>query len=244
MKFNENMLNNYAAPLSASKDKRCKNAIVMVSDALKELGLSQDQRGIHKLFEDTYSYAVNMANSSGTRKVKIFAQGSYANNTNVRTESDVDIAVIQEEVFRTKYRTNGTYVQTDADYRFSVAEKKDKSFKDEVLSCLRGKFGSDVERKNKSIKIHGNSYRNDADAVPCMRYRDYTNDFRKDESNYVGGIVIIPDRGDSIINYPEQHIENGRRKNQQTNHFYKKMVRVMKKLRYIMEDCGYEALKM
>lgn len=243
MKFNENMLNNYAAPLSESEDKRCKNVIVMVSDALKELGLSQDQRGIHKLFEDTYSYAVNMTNSSGTRKVKIFVQGSYANNTNVRTESDVDIAVIQEEVFRTKYRTTGAYVQTDADYRFSVAEKKDKSFKDEVLSCLRDKFGSDVERKNKSIKIHGNSYRNDADAVPCMRYRDYTNDFRKDESNYVGGIVIIPDRGDSIINYPEQHIENGRRKNQQTNHFYKKMVRVMKKMRYIMEDCGYESAK-
>lgn len=184
-----------------------------------------------------------MTNSSGTRKVKIFVQGSYANNTNVRTESDVDIAVIQEEVFRTKYRTTGAYVQTDADYRFSVAEKKDKSFKDEILPCLRGKFGSDVERKNKFIKIHGNSYRNDADAVPCMRYRDYTNGFRKDESNYVGGIVIIPDRGDSIINYPEQHIENGRRKNQQTNHFYKKMVRVMKKMRYIMEDCGYEYAK-
>ena len=110
MKFTENMLSNYAAPLSESEDNRCKNAISMVSDALKGLGLYQDQRGIHKLYEDTYSYAVNMANSTGTRKVKIFVQGSYANNTNVRTESDVDIAVIQEEVFRTKYRTTGMYI--------------------------------------------------------------------------------------------------------------------------------------
>lgn len=243
MKFTENMLSNYAAPLSESEDNRCKNAISMVSDALKGLGLYQDQRGIHKLYEDTYSYAVNMANSTGTRKVKIFVQGSYANNTNVRTESDVDIAVIQEEVFRTKYRTTGMYIQTDADYGFRESDKKDKSFKDEVLSCLREKFGRDVERKNKSIKIHGNSYRNDADAVPCMRYRDYTNDYKKDEGNYVGGIVIIADSGESIINYPEQHIENGRKKNQQTNHSYKKMVRIMKKMRYLMEDCGYDSAK-
>ena len=47
------------------------------------------------------------------------------------------ITVIQEEAFRTKYRTTGTDVQMDTDYRFSVAEKEDKTFKEEVLSCLK-----------------------------------------------------------------------------------------------------------
>lgn len=39
-----------------------------------------------------------------------------------------------------------------------------------------------------------------------------------------------------IINYPEQHIANGRKKNSDTNHHYKKMVRIMKKMRYLMEN--------
>ena len=52
----------------------------------------------------------------------------------------------------------------------------------------------------------------------------------------MGGVVIYPDNGGMIINYPEQHIANGRKKNNDTNHHYKKMVRIMKKMRYLMED--------
>ena len=69
-----------------------------------------------------------------------------------------------------------------------------------------------MERKNKSIKIHGNTYRKDADSVPCRRYRDYRGDYQKDTKNYIPGIVITPDHGSRIINYPEQHIANGRKK--------------------------------
>lgn len=241
MRFTESMLNEYSAPLSNTEDQRCKNSILMIRDALKDIGFFQDEKGIHKLYEDTYSYAVNMRNSSESRRIKIFVQGSYANNTNVRTESDVDVAIIQEEAFITKYRTYGDYQQSDEDYKFHVLDAKEMSFKDEVQQCLIKKFGKDVERRNKSIKIYGNSYRNDADAVPCLRYRDYSNDYIRDVNNYIGGIVIIPDRGCNIINYPEQHIENGKRKNQETKHHYKKMVRIMKKMRYLMQDYGYSS---
>ena len=61
-----------------------------------------------------------------------------------------------------------------------------------------------------------------------------------DENNYVRGIVIYPDDGGRIINYPEQHIENGKKKNNETNRYYKKMVRIMKKMRYLMCECGYK----
>lgn len=84
-----------------------------------------------------------------TRQIKIFIQGSYANNTNVRTQSDVDIAIVIEEVFQTIYRTG----INDADYHFSVVPDAPKTFKDEVQECLEYKFGSDVERKNKSIML-------------------------------------------------------------------------------------------
>lgn len=235
MKFSESMLETYSQPLSATEDSMCKNSIRMVADALKALGFSDDGT-ITAMYPDTYAYTIQMRSVSG-RKVKIFVQGSYANNTNVRTQSDVDIAVIQEEVFTTEYRGSYTsYPQSDSDYGFTTVAQSSKSFKDEVQECLEKKFGTDVERKNKSIKIHGNTYRKDADSVPCRRYRDYRSDYSKDPSNYIGGIVITPDHGSRIINYPEQHIANGRTKNISTHQYYKKMVRIMKKMRYLMED--------
>lgn len=148
---------------------------------------------------------------------------------------------MQEDIFTTEYRSSTSlYPQTDSDYGFTVAPVEEKTFKDEVQECLEQKFGSDVERKNKSIKIHGNTYRKDADSVPCRRYRDYRGDYQKDINNYIPGVVITPDHGSRIINYPEQHIANGRKKNNDTNRYYKKMVRIIKKMRYLMCEYGYE----
>lgn len=236
MKFTESMLTSYSQPLSATEDGQCKNAIRMVADALKTLGFTDDNAAITPLYTDTFAYSLQMRRSSDSRKIKLFVQGSYANNTNVRTESDVDVAVIQEETFLPEYRKDSIYPQNGADYGFTSAPAAAKTFKDEVQAALEYKFGTDVERKNKSIKVHGNTYRKDADTVPCRRYRDYRKDYRRDASNFVGGVVIYPDNGGMIINYPEQHIANGRKKNNDTNHHYKKMVRIMKKMRYLMED--------
>ena len=163
MIFTESMLEQYAAPLSATEDQMCKNAIGMVRDALKPLGFTDDGKEIKTLYSDTYAYSVEMKSVSGNRRVKLFVQGSYANNTNVKTQSDVDIAVVQEEVFRTHYRSSQYYPQSDADYGFTTAPAATKTFKDEVQECLERKFGRDVERKNKSIKVHGNTYRKDAE---------------------------------------------------------------------------------
>ena len=235
MKFTEDMLNDYSQPLSETENNHCKNAIRMIADALKSIGFTDDRNEIRSLYPDTYAYSLELRNQNG-RKIKIFIQGSYANNTNVKTKSDVDIAVIQEDIFTTEYRKNTAFPQSDSLYGFVKAKPSDKTFKDEVLECLRNKFGNDVERKNKSIKVHGNTYRKDADTVPCRRYRDYRQNYGNDPLNYIGGVVIKADDGEIIINYPEQHIENGKNKNNNTNHYYKKFVRIMKKMRYLMEE--------
>jgi len=232
MKFNENMLNTYASPLSATEDQQCKNAIRMVIDAIKPLGFIEERQQVEPLYAETYAYTQELRSISGTRKIKLFIQGSYANNTNVRTQSDVDIAVVEEDTFQPQYRSG----VTGANYGFVTASTSVKSFKDEIEESLQLKFGEDVERQDKSIKIHGNSYRKDADSVPCRRFRDYRQDYTFSELQYIGGIVISPDSGDKIINYPEQHIKNGKEKNTRTHHHYKKMVRIMKMMRYIMKD--------
>lgn len=236
MKFSEEQLKYFAKPLSKTEEKQCENAIYMIIKALEGIGFFS-REGVKRTYEKTPSFQVVMRNDILNYDVKIFLQGSYANNTNVRTHSDVDIAVVQEDTFITKYR----YGVKDTNYGFSKAAPKSISFKDLVENALKLKFGSDVVRKNKSIKINGNSYRNDADSVPAMRYRDYTNDYSNDGNNYIGGILIKADDGSEVINYPELHIKNGIHKNNQTNYYYKKMVRIAKALRYEMiemdENC-------
>lgn len=235
MKFKEQDLKNYAEPLSETEIEKCKNAIRMVRDALKDAGFLDDSADIKNLVEGTLMFGTILRNKNNNRRIKLFLQGSFANNTNVKTESDVDIAVILESTFLPKYRL-GILKES---YGHSDSSDSLQSFKDDVEKALKLKFGDDVERKNKSIKVHGNTYRVDADSVPAMRYRDYSNDYSNQRENYIGGIVIHPDNGGQIINYPEQHIMNGKSKNISTNHMYKKMVRIIKKMRYDMKEIGY-----
>lgn len=237
MIFTEDMLNNYSQPLSNTEDQQCKNAINMVVDAIKPLGFSETRSSVEPMYAGTYAYYQELKSNYGSRKIKIFLQGSYANNTNVRSQSDVDIAVVEEDIFQTTYRSGAN----DSDYGFTTVDTRPKSFKDEVEEALKQKFNYDVERRNKSIKINGNTYRKDADGVPCRRHKDFSSDYGNNPANYIGGILIVADSGERIINYPEQHIKNGKEKNTATNYYYKKMVRIMKKMRYIMEESGIES---
>ena len=81
LKFKENDLKLYAAPLSETENQLCLNAITMVRDALKIIGMTDDNVPIKKQYENTNSYSVSMRNVTTGKSVKIFLQGSYANNT-------------------------------------------------------------------------------------------------------------------------------------------------------------------
>ena len=81
-----------------------------------------------------------MMKSDYDYEVKIFLKGSYANNTNVRKHSDVDIVAVQIDQFRPKYRV-------DVSKGFISASSKSKTFKNIVQSALENKFGNDAERK-------------------------------------------------------------------------------------------------
>ena len=151
-------------------------------------------------------------------------------------ESDVDVAVILESTFISKYR-NGV---SGSDYGFSEGTFSVSKLKDEVQKALNQHFGwKGIERHDKCIKVVGNTYRVDADVVPAYRYRDYSDDYQYDDSNYVGGIAIKPDSGGKIINYPERHIRLGIAKNKVTKYNFKKCVRIIKSMRERMEENGY-----
>ena len=53
------------------------------------------------------------------RKITLLVQGSYANKTNIPSESDVDVAVILESTFITKYRLG----VSDENYNFYLLKQ-------------------------------------------------------------------------------------------------------------------------
>jgi hypothetical protein len=117
-------------------------------------------------------------------------------------------------------------------------------FKNEVEKSLVAYFGKDsLTRGNKAFDLHENTYRIDADVVPTFEHRRYSKD-----GSYICGVQLQPDRGRKIINWPEklfdnpnwpsQHYENAVVKNTSTGRRYKGVVRIIKKLRNIMDDNG------
>ena len=235
MKFTEEQLERFAAPISQSESEKCKNAIRMVSDAMKLVGYTDNGKEIRTFEADTYSFALDLSAKSGAKKIVLLVRGSYANKTNIPSQSDVDVAVILESTFIPEYRAG----VSGKDYGFSKGTYTAKELKDEVERALNAKFGySGVERRDKSIKVFGNTYRVDADVVPAYRYRDYSKDYSFDEDNYIGGIEIRPDSGGSIINFPEQHIKMGIAKNKTTDYKFKRCVRIVKNMREKMKENG------
>lgn len=232
MKFTESMLKQYAAPLSDTENAKCKHAIEAIRDALKDLGYTDNDEAIRPLEDDTLAYSVLLRSKTTSERIHLFIQGSYANNTCVRNESDVDIAVIREDI--NEYAFGDTF-------RMSTEDSKQEAIqlKNAVETALRRKFPYQVRRGNKSIKVDGNTYRKKADTVPCLSMHYYYRSHQKDFSSHYDGIIIYADDGTVIRNFPKQHIANGKKKNTNTNSYYKKMVRIAKKMRYLMSDYGY-----
>jgi Nucleotidyltransferase domain. len=237
LKYTEQQLARMASPIGKTEEEKCKNAIRMVRDAMKKLDYTDDGKDIYKFADDTYAYALNLRQRNSEKNVTILIQGSYANKTNIPEESDVDVAIILESTFTTKYRKG----VTRENYGFTKGTFSILELKDEVEKALNEHFGRQgVERHDKSIKVIGNTYRVDADVVPAYRYRDYSNDWGFNSNNYSGGIEIRPDSGGCIVNYPEQHIKNGILKNKETKYNYKKCVRIAKSMRKELEKYGFE----
>jgi hypothetical protein len=205
----------WSKPPTATEDDRCGNAESVVRNAIR-------------------SYV-----GFATRNVEVFAQGSYRNGTNVRADSDVDICLRCTDVCFSELPEGVTKADVglvDATYTYG-------EFKNDVEAALNAYLGkSAVSRGNKAFDLHENSYRVDADVVPTFEHRRYR---RKAGGgfDYLSGTELRPDRGGRIINWPHQNYDNGTAKNGRTGQRFKKMVRILKRLRNEMADNGVAAAR-
>ena len=204
----------WSKPSSDTEQQKYENAERMIRDAVTESPLF---RG---------------------RDIRVFAKGSYRNNTNVRQESDVDIVVACREPFFTDFAF--------ADYGKEAAGLVDspylyQQFKNDVGAALVAKFGNfGVKRGSKAFDVHATSYRVDADVVACFELRRYRKQAHLglDRFPYDLGTRFYSDTGDLIDNWPDQQYDNGVRKNNATGNRYKFIVRALKRLRNEMADNG------
>ena len=210
MKYTNDQLKEMARPASDSEETRMDNATRMVKEALHENTI--------------------IASS----EYEVFAQGSYANNTNVRNNSDIDINICYTGAFFYKIPPGTTKEQYGLNNPTAYTYRQ---FKNDVEKILVDKFGRDqVVRKNKCIHIKGNTYRTDIDVVPTWLYRRYDSPYNRE---YVEGVMLVSDSGEDVVNFPKQHLVNGRQKNVITKERYKKLVRMTKRIHINMEDDGY-----
>jgi len=175
--------------------------------------------------------------------IRVFDKGSYKNNTNVRLDSDVDVAVEFQEIFYWA-ATNDAAGVSGADLGITPysGSYPPERFKDDVEHALVNRFGrSAVARGNKAIHVHEDSRSPAAGVVPCFTYHRYYAIGYNYRPLYHRGIQIHPDSGSRIENWPEQNYERGVAKNEATGRRYKRVVRILKRLENDMVEKGITA---
>lgn len=160
--------------------------------------------------------------------VRVFAKGSYANNTNVRLDSDVDVAVTWTETYfyDQLFQASGL---SPAQLGVVPAQRSvnTRQFKDDVESALVDAFGrSAVVRHNRCLTVRETTARLEADVVPSFNYRRYDS-----PSVYHEGVCLFADSDRTrTVNWPDQQKANGVQKNTRTGTRFKSMVRALKRL--------------
>jgi hypothetical protein len=165
------------------------------------------------------------------RNYVVYAKGSYANNTNVRLDYDVDIAVeyrgffYYDLMFALKDKPPSTVGIVPSSDPYTRAD-----FKRDIRGALEAAFGKTaVEAGRIAYRVREKKTTLPADVVPCWEYRRYDR-IEGGQPVYQQGTRIYPSSGSHINNFPAQQLQNGKDKNKRTGNRYKRMVRALKRL--------------
>lgn len=178
--------------------------------------------------------------------VETYLQGSYKNSTNVRGDSDVDMGSLTERIFYydlsdlpqdpPQFATRS--LQESVKASIEPASFTFQDYRRDVLASLQRKYGHDnVFDGNKAITVAGNTYRLDADVLPCTSFRQYFQDWQK-KASYHRGISFFTKSGERIVNFPHQHFKNLAAKDQRKDGKVKGCIRIVKRIRNELEELG------
>jgi hypothetical protein len=173
-----------------------------------------------------------------TRSWSIVKQGSYHNNTNVRQESDIDLGVCLDDAFfvegpQSDWPSNTELGRISLPFEF-------KAYKNHIAWCLEQEFGyGTVTLGEKAIHLHENSREKiNADIVPAFTFQRFGPRIAPYWQRGLPdtGIALLTDKNVRITNFPAQHYANGCAKNERTGRRYKRVARILKRLRSHMAE--------
>lgn len=162
--------------------------------------------------------------------VNFIVKGSYANNTNVKSDSDVDIAAIYRGMH---YFNDAALLPQHKIIRVPISVKHypGLQFRQHIEQAAIRHFGAaacDVTG-NTAVTVAENGGRVSADLVPSFLHHTYYYDANGNIRSHEGTITFRKD-GSTVINYPNQQLNNGVAKNIATGYRYKQLVRILKRL--------------
>lgn len=225
MPISEQQLSVWASAPSPTEMEKIRNAHRIIEDILKR-----------KLPVDDIKKKFNLA----TFDYEVYLQGSYANSTNVRFDSDVDIAVQLNNTFFCDKSQLSVSEKFLYDSCHSDSEYKFIDFKTDVYNALKSELTEkQVHWKDKCIDVDANTNRVEADVVPCLQFRLYKRFISHDNQSFVEGMKFF-DTSDNkeIINFPKIHLENCESKNVDTEGKFKDLVRIYKNMRNGLIESG------
>ncbi len=193
------------------------------------------KRGAVETAEQTHKSiraALEAYNWPGGVRYEVYLQGSYRNHTNIRGDSDVDVVVQLNSAFLENLPVN-----LKRQFGFIDASYGWEEFRRDVLKALLNHYGPGrVREGRKSLKVQTPYL--PADVVVSLQYRKYP-DRPRSEADFIEGMAFrMPSESRWVINYPKLHYENGAKKNQDTNGWYKPTVRMFKNARTYLVDRG------
>ncbi len=176
-----------------------------------------------------------------SKEIKIYLQGSYANDTNIRGDSDVDIVVEHTGAFHSN-KNDLSYSELQLhEQTYGSASYGFYDLRNDVIKALQLYFGNAFvdTTGNKSIKILPNNGRLRADVVPVISYRKYSYfNGIYDHGKEVGVSFNHKTTNKTIFNFPEHHYQNGVTKHDDTKKLFKPTVRIFKNAVSYLVDNG------
>lgn len=194
------------------------------------------KHGSTSQFTDTYkSIRGNLLDASAPyplKDVDVFLQGSYANDTNVHGDSDVDVVLKHSGAYY--YDLSDLPADHKARYErehSGTASYGYTQFKSDAEGFIKRLYNG-VQVGKKAVYVPGKNSRRNADILVCQQFRRYTS-YEPGNVLYHEGVAFFS--GDKRIdNFPKQHSANCTTKHQATNGNFKPMVRVLKNMRNTM----------
>jgi hypothetical protein len=170
-------------------------------------------------------------------RLSFVAQGSSANNTNVKRNSDLDLVVVREDPWLSAWP--GETLTAGMTNPFLSLNAEHAGFRRIVTSALEIAFGVDgIRQGDYCIEVPPSSARVYCDVLPAFRLHKMLprSQWTSGRPTYIPGICFLTRGGEYIESFPEQHLDNGKSKNVATGYRYKKVVRVLKTFRRDFKD--------